>query len=108
MIQSLINDETSWLEEWFEETRPLSPNEIDNKRVSWLRIHGVPPCACNLLFFSFIASTIGTYINTDDNTHNKLSTNVARVMIKTKGLNVENEIFYVNINGHTYAIHMTK
>lgn len=78
--------------------------KLDMEIVTWLRIHCVPRHAWDPTFFSFIVSTVGKYINLDENTHNKSIMDVTRKMIRIKGFGVVNEVFNVEINKFVYPI----
>lgn len=41
-VNALINDGKEWLLQWFEEVRSWSPRDIDNERLAWVRVYGIP------------------------------------------------------------------
>jgi hypothetical protein len=80
-VEALMEDAKDWLDQWFTEIRPWSPDDIDHERTIWLRIFGVPIHAWNLNFFTQVVKPWGTFINADDGTTKKKTMDVARIMI---------------------------
>jgi hypothetical protein len=92
------------MDQWFKEIRPWSPKEIDRDRNVWLRIHGIPAHAWNDLFFSQISKLWGFFVNVDDATMEKLSMDVARIMIRTSCQQVIDEFIDVKVNDDFYHL----
>lgn len=88
-----------WISEWFDEVRSWSPREIDNERLVWLRVFGVPAHAWSTDFFAYLVSGIGEFVSVDDNTSKKTSMDVARVLYKTKVHDLVSRLVKVNIGG---------
>lgn len=65
---------------WFDEIRSWSSREIDNERLVWLRCYGIPAHAWTVEFFSYLVSGIGEFVCVDDNTLNKNSMDIARIL----------------------------
>lgn len=103
-VPALVNDEKEWLLEWFDEIRAWSPKEIDSERIAWIRCYGVPYHAWTEEFFSFLVSAFGEFICLDDNTKNKGSMDVARVMYRTRVHDLVNRIIKIDINGDVFSI----
>ncbi|PNX81199.1 hypothetical protein L195_g037216 [Trifolium pratense] len=36
-VQALVEGANDWLSQWFAEIRSLSPNDVDNERLTWIR-----------------------------------------------------------------------
>lgn len=107
-IPALINDASEWLLNWFDEIRPWSPREIDNERLVWVRCYGVPAHAWSIKFFSFIVSTIGEFVDVDDNTRNRESMDMARILFKTRVHDLVCSITKVNIGGDVFSIKLVE
>ncbi|PNX88595.1 hypothetical protein L195_g044701, partial [Trifolium pratense] len=94
-VKALMEDARGWLEQWFKEIRPWSPREVDNERLVWLRVYGIPTHAWNNNFFSLIAKQYGIFLNADDTTSKKLTMDVARILIRTPGLKAVDDFISV-------------
>jgi hypothetical protein len=105
-VQALMVDAKGWLDQWFVDIRPWSPDDIDVERTIWLRIYGVPIHAWNHNFFMQIVKPWGTFINADDGTSKKTTMDVARLMIRTSCQQVVDEFIDVKINGKIYHLHV--
>jgi hypothetical protein len=103
-VQALMVDAKGWLDQWFVDIRPWSPDDIDVERTIWLRIYGVPIHAWNHNFFMQIVKPWGTFINADDGTKKKTTMDVARLMIRTSCQQVVDEFIDVKINGKIYHL----
>ncbi|MCI01860.1 hypothetical protein A2U01_0022889, partial [Trifolium medium] len=103
-IEAVMMEGKDWMEQWFRDIRPWNPKEVDTERVVWLRVYGIPAHAWNDNLFTLITSSIGTFLNADDCTSKKINMDVARLMIRTKGLNVVEEFCEVIINGDTFPV----
>lgn len=84
--------------------RPWTTDDVDNERLTWLRVYGVLLHVWNPEFFERLVITMGTYVSLDDRTINKLSLDVARILIRTKHLDLFHRVIPTKINGEVYAI----
>ncbi|XP_045802504.1 uncharacterized protein LOC123896113 [Trifolium pratense] len=105
-VKALMEDARGWLEQWFKEIRPWSPREVDNERLVWLRVYGVPIHAWNDKFFSLIAKQYGIFLNADDTTSKKLSMDVARILIRTPGLKAIDDFISVKVDDELFQIRL--
>jgi hypothetical protein len=103
-VEALMEDAKEWLEQWFTEIRPWSPDDVDLERSIWLRIFGVPIHAWNLNFFTQVVKPWGTFIKADDGTMKKTTMDVARIMIRTSCQLVVDEFIDVKINGKIFHL----
>ncbi|MCI28617.1 DUF4283 domain protein, partial [Trifolium medium] len=103
-VQALMEDAGGWMEQWFKEVRPWSAKEIDQERLVWLRVYGIPAHAWNDDFFALISKPWGHFLNADDGTSKKLSMDVARLLIRTSGQRVVDEFIDVKIDGDIFHI----
>jgi hypothetical protein len=103
-VKALMEEAKGWLDQWFVEIKPWSPNDIDVERTIWLRVYGVPVHAWNDSFFAQFVKPWGTYINADDGTTKKFTMDVARLMIRTSCQIVVDEFVDVKINGEIFHI----
>ncbi|GAU51106.1 hypothetical protein TSUD_141480 [Trifolium subterraneum] len=97
-IHALMDDTKGWLDQWFKVIRPWSPKEIDNERIIWLRVYGIPSYAWNDNFFAKVVKPWDTFINSDDGTMKKITMDVARIMIRTSCHQVVDEFIDVRVN----------
>jgi hypothetical protein len=103
-VEALMEDAKGWLDQWFVEIRPWSPNEIDEERSIWLRIYGVPTHAWNINFFDQVVKPWGKFIHADDGTSKKITMDVARILIRTSCQKVVDEFIDVKINGKIFHL----
>ncbi|GAU49604.1 hypothetical protein TSUD_407690 [Trifolium subterraneum] len=103
-VQALLKDARSWLEQWFKEIRPWTKKEVDNSRLVWLRVYGIPVHAWHADFFSKITNKYGTFVNEDTGTLKVLTMDVARIMIRTVELKVIDECVEMDINNETFQL----
>ena len=59
--------------------RAWKEDEVDNYRVMWFRIYGVPSHAWNGEFFVSVANSMGSFICVDESTSKATNTDVASV-----------------------------
>ncbi|GAU33402.1 hypothetical protein TSUD_20950 [Trifolium subterraneum] len=103
-IKALMEDACGWLEQWFKDIRPWSPREVDNDRLVWFRVYGIPAHAWNDEFFTMLSKPFGTFLNADDSTSKKLTMDVARLMLRTSGLKPVDELLNVKINDDWFQL----
>jgi hypothetical protein len=107
-VQVLIDDAKGWLDQWFKDIRPWNPKEIDNTRVAWLRVFGIPPHAWNDLFFVQLVKPWGEFMRSDDGTTKKLTMDVARILIRTSCQQTVDEFFDVLVNGVKFHLRVVE
>lgn len=73
----------SWLDRWFVEIMPWEPGVVDDERVAWIRVFGVPCHLWNDEFFRFISIPFGSFIDADEITKCQAKFDMARSMIRT-------------------------
>lgn len=92
------------MSEWFLETRPWKHEDVDNERMTWLRVFGVPCHAWCLKLFEFITSSVGKYVFSYEETMKQTNMGVARILVMTKYCLVLNQTFNVEVNENVYRI----
>ncbi|CAJ2661946.1 unnamed protein product [Trifolium pratense] len=102
--QALQADAKDWLEQWFSFIKPWETSAVDNERVSWVRVYGIPAHAWNVDFFDLICKAYGMFINADDGTMKKNTMDVARLMLRTKSHKVIDDVFEAIINGEIFSM----
>lgn len=107
-LATSIEEIRGWLANWLLDIKPWDPALIDCERYVWVRIHGVPAHAWNVQFFSFLAKSMGEFINVDDNTRFKRSLDVARVLIRVHSFKAIQEQIKVCINGSLFVIRLSE
>ncbi|KAI5387344.1 hypothetical protein KIW84_073465 [Lathyrus oleraceus] len=53
-LKELLNSHPDWISEWFSNIRPWKPDDVDNEKMTWLRVFGVPCHTWYPKFFEFI------------------------------------------------------
>lgn len=41
-LKELVNSHPDWISEWFSKIRPWKSDDVDNEKMTWLRVFGVP------------------------------------------------------------------
>lgn len=54
-LQNLIDSGASWLDRWFVDVRRWEPGVVDEKRVTWVRLFGLPCLEWGVLLFHRVA-----------------------------------------------------
>ena len=86
----------------------MESSVVDQERVTWLRIFGIPCHAWTLEFFSFITLPTYEYMCMDDNTTKQISMDVAHILVRMKSCSILNEMFNVEVNGIIFPIKMVE
>lgn len=68
---------------------------MDNERLTWLRVYGIPCHAWSPEVFDFISKPVGTYVCSDGDTNKHTKMNVARILIIIKYSFVLNETYNI-------------
>lgn len=68
MLQNLLESGASWLFRWFVEVKKWEPGVVDEERVTWVRLFGLPCHVWNEEFFRFIDMQFRAFLRSDDNT----------------------------------------
>ncbi|XP_058784074.1 uncharacterized protein LOC131658840 [Vicia villosa] len=71
-----------WWQQWFKSIKPWHEKVIDEARVVWIRVYGVPCHAWSNDFFVSLANRLGEFICLDDNTMSGSNMDIARFMIR--------------------------
>ncbi|XP_058763424.1 uncharacterized protein LOC131636852 [Vicia villosa] len=84
IIKDLIGDGETWWKQWFQVIRRWNELDIDDGRVSWISVYGVPIHAWNAEFFTAVANSLGTFICLDESTAEGSNFDTARMMVRVK------------------------
>lgn len=104
VAESFIKEIREWWGVLFKYIRRWLPEDVDHERLVWIRCSGVPCHAWNDNFFEVISTTLGYFVNCDENTSAKLNMDVSRFNIRTRCVAVINEVLFVMINGLLFRI----
>ncbi|XP_058758209.1 uncharacterized protein LOC131631431 [Vicia villosa] len=107
-LKALIDDASEWINQWFTEIRPWKPQDVDNERLTWLRIFGLPCHAWNPNVFEFMSKPIGVYVCSDTETTKQSNMDIARILVRTKFCMVLNETYSISINNIVYNIEVVE
>ncbi|XP_058775853.1 uncharacterized protein LOC131650141 [Vicia villosa] len=88
VIEDLIGVGETWWKQWFQVIRRWNELDIDDGRVSWISVYGVPIHAWNAEFFMAVANSLGSFIFLDESTAEGSVFDTARMMVRVK-LNYE-------------------
>ncbi|CAJ2672764.1 unnamed protein product [Trifolium pratense] len=107
-LQALLLEAKSWLDQWFSQVKPWEPELVDNERLLWVRVYGIPAHAWHVNFFDLICKPYGTFINADDGTTKKNVMDVARLLMRRKGQRVVDDSFEAIVNGVVFPIRIVE
>lgn len=99
VLQNLLESGASWLSRWFMEVKKWEPVVVDEERVTWVRLFGLPCHVWSEKFFRFIFVPFGSFVRVDDITSKQVKMDVARFLIRTKCYSLINESLPVLIGG---------
>ncbi|CAI8595929.1 unnamed protein product [Vicia faba] len=77
---------------------------MDNERLTWLRVFGLPCHAWNPKVFDFMTKPLGHYVCSDEETSKHKNLDVARILIRIKYCLVLNETYNISINEKVFII----
>lgn len=103
-LEAIISEGSVWLGRWFAEVRKWKYEDVDLERVTWLRCYGIPCHAWVFSFFEFLASTVGTYICSEEDTIQMKCMYVDSIMVRTICGMLINEVLNINFNGVIFRI----
>lgn len=112
LLEDLIEGETTnfieergdWWKVWFKEIKLCNENDEDLERITRINCIGIPCHTWSKEFFDSISSTLGVFLNSDDNTFSKVCMGATMLRIRTTYLQVINEIIPVKINSVIFRI----
>ncbi|GKU96282.1 hypothetical protein SLEP1_g9530 [Rubroshorea leprosula] len=107
-LKDLVELEANWLEQWFEEVRPWTPDMVSKERFVWMRCQEVPLNAWEPDFFAAMGCAWGNFICLDDSTSKRKRFDIARFLISTPIMNTISVMRQVKVNGIIYNIKFTK
>lgn len=103
-ITTLIKENPKWINQWFKDIRSWKHQDVDNERLIWLRIYGLPCQAWNPIVFEFMTKPVGHFVCSDEDTLKLKSLDVARILVRTKYCLVLNETYNMTINDVIFNI----
>lgn len=104
MLRDIIAEAREWIQQWFEEIRPWRENDVDNERVTQLRVFRLPCHAWKGKAFEFLATFVGAFICADEDTSKHKRMDMAMILIRTKYCMVLNETYNISINENVFRI----
>lgn len=78
--------------------------DVDLERFTWIRCYGIPCHAWVFYFFEFLASTVRTYICSEEDMIQMKCMYVASIMVRTRCGMLINEVLNINFNGVIFRI----
>ena len=93
-MEACLNDFKNWLDVWLEEVNPWNTNNVARERFIWIRLQGVPLHLWSGKFFFTVGNSLGSFITSDNNTHNLHRFDIARILISVK----EKTIIYLSLS----------
>lgn len=94
----MIKDASDWIRKWFQEIRSWRPQDVNNEKLTWLRVYGLPCHAWNPKVFYFMKIPVEHFVCSDEETSKHKSLSLARILIRTKYYLVLNQTYNISIN----------
>ncbi|GKV26106.1 hypothetical protein SLEP1_g35459 [Rubroshorea leprosula] len=107
-LKDLVEMASEWLEQWFEEVSPWTPEKVAEERFVWIRCQGVPLNVWKSEFFTDMSCAWGKFICLDDSTSQKRRFDIARFLISTPIMGSISVKRSIRINGSMYVIKFTE
>ncbi|XP_020228222.1 uncharacterized protein LOC109809352 [Cajanus cajan] len=107
LVAKYISDKVEWVNEWFEEVFQWS-RILDNERLVWLKIYGVPAHGWSEDFFKMLGSIYEKFLYVDDPTKDRVRLDLARLAIRTNIQDILNHTVRVEIDGVIYQIRIAE
>lgn len=82
VILDLMSEGNTWWKQWFHSIKSWHKGVVDTKRVTWIRVHGVPCHTWNIDFFESLANTMGNFISMDEKFKEGCNMEIARLLIR--------------------------
>ncbi|GLT95915.1 hypothetical protein SLE2022_135680 [Rubroshorea leprosula] len=103
-MKDLIEMASDWLNQWFEDVRPWTPEAVAKERFVWLRCQGAPLNVWGPEFFEKMACSWGKFICLDDNTSKRMRFDIARFLISTPIKNTISVLRQIKVNEIIYNV----
>jgi hypothetical protein len=104
VIQEAVKLNGKWWEGWFRRIEEWSPETVHDRRLVWLRCLGVPLHAWEESLFCSIASSFGTWLETDPVTLKRKRLDVARFKISTSKMYCLDKELNISVLGKQYKV----
>ncbi|XVE94055.1 hypothetical protein REPUB_Repub01dG0247300 [Reevesia pubescens] len=98
----------TWLNIWFEKIIPWDCHAVSHDRFVWLRIEGVPLHLWSVKLFSEIGRLWGSFVTTDESTHEEQRFDVARILISIPYNTVIPSSISFKANGEFFSIQIVE
>lgn len=66
-MEALIERAREWLATWFLDVRKWCPDDVDDERLTWIRLYGILIHAWNDEFFKYVVFGRAEYVVVDEN-----------------------------------------
>lgn len=104
LIGDLIGVSETWWKQWFLVIRRWNEFDIDDGRVIWDGVYGVPIHAWNVNFFVALANLMGSFICLDESTTDGSNLDTIRFMARVQLAHVLEKKVLVQIDGKEFAL----
>ncbi|MCH79400.1 DUF4283 domain protein, partial [Trifolium medium] len=82
-LEALCKARTDWLCYYFKEVKPWSPSNFVDRRVTWVKVFGIPLHVWGESLFKAIGGKYGEFFDFDESTTSRAKLDVARIKIST-------------------------
>ncbi|XP_058763296.1 uncharacterized protein LOC131636700 [Vicia villosa] len=106
LIKELIEEGKWWWQQWFKNIKPWQEKDIDEARVVWIRVYGVPCHAWSNDFFVSLANRLGVFICLDENTMTGCNMDIARLMVRVDSRFILPETLKVVIDDVPFTLNL--
>ncbi|XP_058774651.1 uncharacterized protein LOC131648933 [Vicia villosa] len=104
VIEDLIGEGETWWKQWFAVVRRWNEKDIDDDRVIWVSVYGVPLHAWCVDFFVKLANSMGEFICVDESMAAGSNYDTARFMARVKLTHELMKFMIVQIDGKEVSL----
>ncbi|MCI01500.1 RNA recognition motif, partial [Trifolium medium] len=103
-MEALCKAKTEWLCYYFKEVRPWSPSNFADRRVTWVKIFGIPLYVWGENLFKAVGGKYGEFLDFDENTASRSKLDVAKIKISTCFRGCVDDLLKIKALGVVYTI----
>ncbi|CAI8593122.1 unnamed protein product [Vicia faba] len=82
VFDALFKEEDNWWKSWFSVIRKWSEGELDDTRLMWIQVYGIPAHGWHADFFVKLANSLSVFVCIDEITAPGSNLEVARIQLK--------------------------
>lgn len=81
--RNLLEEDSGWLDQWFEMLRPWRKTDLNGRRLVWVSVYGMPPHGRNREKLRSVGGRVGRVVEIHQDTLEKMDMTKGMVLIET-------------------------